>query len=95
MRFTFLFSTIVLLIGCGGKSTKRSCDFNFFEQTSNVQFPKNVEVLDCEDILEGNIWIHLKFSKNEANEFIKKLNFHTYSNKAEYVENDINKYALN
>lgn len=90
MKFTLFFISI-LLISCGGKPTKRSCEFEFFENTSNVEFPKNLEIIDCEDSLEGDIWIHLKFSNNDTDDFIKKLDFHSYSDKAEYVENDIDK----
>ena len=90
MKF-ILFFISVLLISCSGKPTKGSCDFEFFEKTSNVKFPKNLEIIDCEDSTDGNIWVYLKFSNNDTSEFIKKLDFHPYSNKAEYIENDIEK----
>jgi len=90
MKFSFFFISI-LFISCIGKPTKENCDFEFFEKTSNVHFPKNIEIINCEDSLEGDIWIHLKFSKNNINNFIENLNFHPYSDKAEYLENDTNK----
>lgn len=87
MKFVLLFISIIL-INCSGKLTKKSCDFDFFEKTTNIEFPKNVEILNCGDNLEGDIWIHLKFSKKDTNEFIKNLNFHSYSDKVKYLEVD-------
>jgi hypothetical protein len=90
MRFTIFFVSI-LLISCDGKPTKGSCDFEFFENTSNVIFPENLEIINCDDSLEGDIWVHLQFSKNDINGFMNKLDFHSYSDKAEYIESDMDK----
>jgi hypothetical protein len=87
MKFIFL-NIFVLLISCSGKPTKKSCDFNYFEKTSKVEFPEKLEIISCEDSTEGDIWINLKFSKKDAVDFINKMEFHSYSNNAEYLEND-------
>lgn len=90
MKFTFLL-LFTLLISCGGKLTKGSCDFEFFEKISELNFPKNVEIINCGDSLEGDIWVHLQFSEKDASDFITKMDFHSYSNDAEYIEEDTDK----
>ena len=70
--FTSIFS-------CKNVKTASSCEFDFFEKTSGIKFPKNVEIIDCEDDLEGLIWLHLKFEEKDANEFIKDFKMHQYS----------------
>lgn len=85
MKFTFLF---ILLISCGEKPTKGSCDFEFFEKTSKFEFPKSAKIINCGDSLEGDIWVHLQFSKKDASDFISKMNFHPYSSDSEYIEED-------
>jgi hypothetical protein len=90
MRIT-LFSLLILLIGCNGKPTKGSCDFEFFEKTSGIKFSNNVEIVNCGDSFEGDIWVHLQFAKEDASDFISKMEFHSYSSAAEYLEEDTNK----
>lgn len=46
-------------------------------------FPKTVEIIDCEDDLEGLIWLHLKFDQKSVLEFIMKNQMHQYSDKLE------------
>ncbi len=82
---------LTLLVSCGNKPTKESCNFDFFEKTSKLEFPKNVEIIDCLDNLNGDIWIHLQFSKKDAIDLISKLDFHSYSIDAEYLQEDSNK----
>ncbi|GAA3633681.1 hypothetical protein [Flavivirga jejuensis] len=90
MRIT-LFSLLILLISCNGKPTKGSCDFEFFEKTSGIKFPNNVGIINCGDSLEGDVWVHLQFTKEDASDFISKMDFHSYSSAAEYIEEDTDK----
>ncbi|WP_407264587.1 hypothetical protein [Tenacibaculum maritimum] len=86
-----LLNILILLISCSGKPTRESCDFNYFEETSKIKFPKEIEIINCGDSSEGSIWVHLQFSKKDAIAFIGKMNFHSYSSSPEYLENDKSK----
>ena len=66
-------------------------NFEFFEKTSELKFPKNMEIINCGDSLEGDIWVHLQFSKEDTSDFISKMNFHSYSRDVEYIEEDTDK----
>ena len=79
-RWTFALFLFISLISCKNVKTESSCDFNFFEKTSEIEFPKNVEIIDCYDSLEGIIWLTLKFEPKTASEFILKAKMHPYSN---------------
>ncbi|MGK0308974.1 MAG: hypothetical protein ACI8RP_001941 [Urechidicola sp.] len=86
----FVFTLGISLISCKNLKTKSSCEFDFFENSSGIKFPESVEILDCEDDLEGLIWLHLKFDRKSALEFIKTNEMHQYSDK---LENSLWKYA--
>ncbi|WP_299249846.1 hypothetical protein [uncultured Aquimarina sp.] len=90
MRITF-FSIFILLISCNGKLTKGSCDFEFFEKTSGIKFPDNVEIISCGDSLEGDVWVHLQLTKEDTSDFISKMDFQSYSSEAEYITEDKDK----
>ncbi|QCE42522.1 hypothetical protein [Psychroserpens sp. NJDZ02] len=55
-----------------------------------MKFPESVEIIDCEDDLEGLIWLHLRFDKKSASEFIAQNGMHQYSNK---IENELFKLS--
>jgi hypothetical protein len=82
--FVFIFATS--LISCIDVKTKSICEFDFFENSSGIKFPENVDILDCEDDLEGLIWLHLKFDRKSASDFITKNEMHQYSDK---IENEL------
>lgn len=76
---------ILTSTSCKNIKTESSCEFDFFENSSGIKFPKNVEILDCEDDLEGLIWLHLKFDQKSASEFISQSRMHQYSDKIENI----------
>lgn len=82
-RLTFIILLLVSVISCKDVKTESSCEFDFFENSSGIKFPNNVEIIDCEDDLEGLIWLHLKFDQKSALEFIMKNEMHQYSDKIE------------
>ncbi|WP_188605712.1 hypothetical protein [Aquaticitalea lipolytica] len=84
----FVFTLGISLISCKNVKTKSYCEFDFFENSSGIKFPENVEILDCEDDLEGLIWLHLKFDRESALEFVTKNEMHKYSNK---IKNELSK----
>lgn len=84
----FVFSLGISLISCKNLKTKSSCEFDFFENSSGIKFPESVEILDCEDDLEGLIWLHLKFDQKSALKFITTNEMHQYSDK---IENELYK----
>ncbi|MFD2907219.1 hypothetical protein ACFSX9_00580 [Flavobacterium ardleyense] len=87
-NFIFVFIFATSLISCINVKTKSSCEFDFFENSSGIKFPNTVEILDCEDDLEGLIWIRLKFDQKSASEFIAANEMHQYSDK---IENELYK----
>jgi hypothetical protein len=89
-RWTFVFALFISLISCKYVKTESSCEFDFFENSSGINFPNSVEILDCEDDLEGLIWLHLKFDQKSALEFITKNEMHQYSDN---LENSLWKFA--
>lgn len=87
-NFIFVFIFATSLMSCINVKTKSSCEFDFFENSSGIKFPNTVEILDCEDDLEGLIWLHLKFDQKSASEFIAQNEMHQYSDK---IENELYK----
>ena len=87
-NFIFVFIFATFLMSCINVKTKTSCEFDFFENSSGIKFPNTVEILDCEDDLEGLIWLHLKFDLKSASEFIAQNEMHQYSDK---IENELYK----
>lgn len=90
MRF-ILFLIAICLICCNKKPSKESCHFSFFEKTSQLEFPRGVQIINCGDNLEGGIWVHLQFPKKDMYKFISKINFHSYSSNTEYITDDTGK----
>ena len=82
----FVFALGISLMSCKNVKTKSYCEFDFFENSSGIKFPENVEILDCEDDLEGLIWLHLKFDRESALEFVTTNEMYQYSDK---IENEI------
>ena len=82
----FAFALGISLMSCKNVKTKSYCEFDFFENSSGIKFPENVEILDCEDDLEGLIWLHLKFDRESALEFVTTNEMHPYSDK---IENEL------
>jgi hypothetical protein len=80
----------VSLFSCKNVKTESSCEFDFFENSSGIKFPESVEIIDCEDDLEGLIWLHLKFDQKNTKDFITKNEMHQYSDK---LENSLWKFA--
>ena len=80
----------ISIISCIDVKTRTSCEFDFFENSSGMEFPNSVEIIDCEDDREGLIWLHLKFDKKSARDFISKNEMHQYSDE---LENSLWKYA--
>lgn len=59
-----------IINGCG--LDRESCDFDFFEKASGIEFPLKIEIIDCFDSGEYFIWTRLKFQPEDACEFIQK-----------------------
>ena len=76
---TLFLILIISIFSCKNVKTESSCDFNFFEESSGFEFPDNPEIIDCYDDLEGLTWLHLKFEKKIASEFIIKAKMHQFS----------------
>jgi hypothetical protein len=89
-KLTFILIFSISLISCKNVKTESSCEFDFFENSSGMKFPESVKIIDCEDDLEGLIWLHLKFDQKSTMDFIKKNEMHQYSNK---LENSLWKFA--
>ena len=89
-RWTFTLIILISLISCKNVKTESRCEFDFFENSSGIKFPKSVEIIDCKDDLEGLIWLHLKFDQKSATEFVTKNEMHQYSDK---LENSLWKFA--
>lgn len=85
-QLTFVLIFLISLISCKNIKTESICEFEFFENSSGINFPNNVEIIDCEDDLEGLIWLHLKFDPKSASEFIAQNEMHQYSDK---IENEL------
>lgn len=89
-RLTLFLILLISLISCKNVRTESSCEFDFFENSSGIKFPESVEIIFCEDDLEGLIWLHLKFDQKSAIDFINKNEMHQYSDK---LENSLWKFA--
>jgi len=72
---------ILFLISCGNRKSKYSCDFEFFEKTSEIKFPIELKIIDCYDSTDGIIWVHLKFEQKNIKEFIRNAEMHQFSKK--------------
>ncbi len=70
-----------LIISCGNKKTKSSCGFEFFEKTSEIDFPEKVDIINCYDDSEGIIWLNLKLEPNKIDDFIKAAKMHQFTDK--------------
>jgi len=80
----------VSVFSCKNVKTKSTCEFDFFENSSGIKFPESVEIIDCEDDLEGLIWLNLKFDQKTTKDFITENEMHQYSDK---LENSLWKFA--
>ena len=89
-RLTFILMFLMSLISCKNVKTESSCEFDFFENSSGMKFPESVEIIDCEDDLEGLIWLHLKFDQKSTIDFVTQNKMHQYSSK---LENSLWKFA--
>lgn len=70
-----------ILASCSTKKTKFGCEFDYFEKTSGINFPKTVEIIDCNDNPERIIWVSLKFDSKITTEFIKVAKMNSFNNK--------------
>ncbi len=90
MRITILIFIASFFINCVGQKSER-CEKEYFEKTSEISFPQNMQVLNCEEDLEGEVWMISKIENKDANNLIKKHNFIQYSSIPTYSEEDYEK----
>ena len=91
MKVRLLILLFLVFIGCKWEPSRKNCDFKFFEKVSKVAFPKEVEIIDCYDSAEGDIWVHLRFSNKDSKQFMRTLDFHQYQNKVKHIDLDTDK----
>ena len=72
---------IIYFFVTGCSLNRESCDFDFFEKASGIDFPLKVEIIDCFDSGEYFIWTRLKFKPTDAKNFILSSDkFEKYNN---------------
>ena len=85
---TFLIVVAILTLFWNQKPTVEYCELDYFEKTTKKNFPKEIEIISCNDDLEGDIWVHFSFKRRkDISDFISKMKFQRYSKDATILDN--------